>query len=230
MLWYLTRVYCATRFALSYKGLPFVTVWVEYSEIAIVMKSIGAKQIKRPDGSDVYTVPVISDPNTGALITDSMEIASYLEKTYPEKPIFPHNSEALIRAFYSAHEGLRMPASKFVLGRSAEILSPDSAKFFMEARCKNFKLPWDEFTSEVRRDAEWELLEKAYNTIYEWYQKTSGKWIMGDTFSYADIIVACSLLWYKRVLRKDEWARISSWNEGKWVQLLTDVEKECNLA
>jgi glutathione S-transferase len=230
MLWYLTRVYCAPRFALSYKGLPFVTVWVEYSEIAIVMKSIGAKPIKRADGSDAYTVPVISDPNTGAIITDSMEIASYLEKTYPEKLIFPHNSEALIRTFYPAHEGLLMPAIKFILGRSAEILSPDSAKFFMEVRCKGFKLPWDEFTSEARRDAEWELLEKAYNTMYEWYQKTSGKWIMGDTFSYADIIVACSLLWYKRVLKTDEWARINSWNEGKWVQLLTDVEKECNLA
>ena len=53
---------------------------------------------------------------------------------------------------------------------------------------------------------------------------------MGNTFSYADIIVACEQLWHKRVLREDEWTRISSWNEGKCAQLLTDVEKECNLA
>lgn len=216
---------------MSYKGLPFVTVWIEYSEIATVLKSIGAKQNRRPDGSAVYTVPVLSDPNTGSLITDSLEIASYLEKTYPEKPIFPYNSEALIRAFDYAYMSLRMPAIKFILGRSAEILSPDSAKFFMEARSKYYNLPWDEFISEgPKRDAEWALLEKGYSTVYEWYQKSNGKWVMGDSFSYADIVVACALLWYKRVLKEDEWARVSSWNGGKWAQVLTDVEKECNLA
>jgi len=208
-----------------------VTVWIEYSEIATVLKSIGAKQIERPNRSDVYTVPVVSDPNTGALITDSIEIASYLEKTYPEKPIFPHNSEALIRAFDTAFMGLLMPAVKFVIGRSAEVLSPDSAKFFMDVRSKEFKLPWDEFLSEgPKLEAEWQLLENVYNTVYEWYQKSNGKWIMGDTFSYADIIIACWLLGFKRVLTEDEWARISSWNGGKWAQVLADVEKECNIA
>ena len=209
---------------MSYKGLPFVTVWVEYPEIATVMKSIGAKQNKRPDGSDAYTVPVVSDPNTGAIITDSLEIASYLEETYPEKPIFPNNSETLIRAFDSAYMGLIRPAFKSVLGRSAEILSPDSAKFLMEVRSTGFKLPWNEVVAERK------LLEKGYSAVYKWYQKSNGKWIMGDTFSYADITVACFLLWYKRVLKEDEWAEISSWNGGKWTQVLTDVEKECNLS
>ncbi|KAG1727814.1 hypothetical protein EDB19DRAFT_1941889 [Suillus lakei] len=185
------------RFVLSYKDLPFVTLWVEYSDIPIAMKSIGAKPNKRRDGSEVYTVPVLSDPNTGSLITDSLEIASYLEKTYPEKPIFPNNSEPLIRA----------------------------AKFFIGARSIDIPLPWD-----AKRDEDWELLEKGYNTAYEWYQKSDGKWIMGNTFSYADIVVACELLWYKRVLKEDEWAKISSWNGGKWAQVLADVEKECKLA
>jgi len=217
---------------LSYKGLPFVTVWIEYLEIGTVLKPIGAKPLRRRDGSYAYTVPTLSDPNTGSLITDSIEIASYLEMTYPEKPIFPgpNHSEGLIRAFDSAHNDLLRPGIKFILGRSAEILSTDSANFFMDTRCRNFNLPWDEFTSKgQKREAEWALLEKGYSTTYEWYQKSHGRWIMGDTFSYADIIVACELLWYKRVLREDEWIRISSWNEGKWAQLLTDVEKECNL-
>jgi glutathione S-transferase len=65
--------------------------------------------------------------------------------------------------------------------------------------------------------------------MYEWYQKTDGKWIMGDGFSYADIIVASTLLWHKRVVKEDEWARISSWNGGKWAQVLADVEHECKL-
>jgi glutathione S-transferase len=213
------------RFALGYKELPFVTLWVEYSDIPIAMKSIGAKPNKRPDGSEVYTVPVLSDPNTGALITDSYEIACYLEKTYPEKPIFPNNSEPMIHAFNSAHESLIRPALKSIFARCPEILSPASAKFFVEARSITVPLPWD-----ATYDEDWEILEKGYNTAYEWYQKTDGKWIMGDTLSYADIVIAAHLLWYKRVLKEDEWAKISSWNGGKWAQLLADAEKECNLA
>ncbi|KAG2030524.1 hypothetical protein BDR03DRAFT_878120 [Suillus americanus] len=214
-----------TRFILSYKDIPFVTMWVEYSDIHIAMKSIGAKPIKRRDGSEVCTVPVLSDPNTGALITDSLEIASYLEKTYPEKPIFPNNSEPLIRAFDSAYLSLTLPGFKPLFLRTIEALSPASAKFFIGVRSVDVPLPWD-----VNFDANWKILEKGYNTAYEWYQKTEGRWIMGDTFSYADIIVACQLLWYKRVLKEDEWARISSWHGGKWAQVLADAEKECKLA
>ncbi|KAG1882748.1 hypothetical protein F4604DRAFT_1921348 [Suillus subluteus] len=214
------------RFILSYKDIPFVTLWVEYSDIPIAMKAIGAKPNKRRDGSDVYTVPVLSDPNTGALITDSFEIASYLEKTYPEKPIFPNNSESLICAFDSAYMSLILPGIKPMFLRTLEILRPASAKFFTGARSGDVPLPWD-----PNCDAEWELLEKGYNTAYEWYQKTDGKWIMGDTFSYADIIVACWLLAFKRVLKEDDkWASISSWNGGKWAKVLADVEKECKLA
>ncbi|KAG1834933.1 hypothetical protein DFJ58DRAFT_821159 [Suillus subalutaceus] len=153
--------------------------------------------MKAIDSSDVYTVPVLSDPNTGALITDSLEIASYLEKTYPEKPIFPNNSEPLIRAFDSAYMSLILSGIK------------------LSSRSVDVPLPWD-----PNCDAEWKLLEKGYNTAYEWYQKTVGKWIMGNTFSYADIVVACWLVAYKRVLKDDEWARI----------ILADVEKEYNLA
>ncbi|KAG2133341.1 hypothetical protein DEU56DRAFT_973119 [Suillus clintonianus] len=215
------------RFIMSYKGLPFVTIWVEYKDISIAMKSIGAKpnKDKRVDGTDVYSIPVLSDPNTGAIITDSLEIASYLEKTYPEKSVFANKSEAQIRAFDATHTSLNLPSIATIFLRSTEIMGASSVKFFVRVRSMDHvPLPW-----EARYDADWESLEKAHNTMYEWYQKSNGKWIMGD-FSYADIIVACRVLWYKRVLKEDEWAKISAWHGGKWVQVLADVEKECNLA
>ncbi|KAG2051545.1 hypothetical protein BDR06DRAFT_958794, partial [Suillus hirtellus] len=53
---------------------------------------------------------------------------------------------------------------------------------------------------------------------------------MGDTFSYADIIVASRLFWYKSILKEDEWARISSWNGGRWAKVLDKVQQECHLA
>ncbi|KAG1868569.1 hypothetical protein F4604DRAFT_1774674 [Suillus subluteus] len=173
----------------------------------------------------MYTVPILSDPNTGALITDTLEIASYLEKTYPEKPIFFNNSEPLISALTSAIAGFIRPAMKSVFARTTEILSPASAKFFIGYHSTDVPLPWDASYQD------WDLLlEKGYNIAYEWYQKTEGKWVMGNTFSYADIFVACGLLWYKRILKEDEWVRFNSWNGGKWAQILADVEKECKLA
>ncbi|KAG2046566.1 hypothetical protein BDR06DRAFT_964907 [Suillus hirtellus] len=167
------------------------------------MKAISAKPKKRSDGTDVYSVPVLSDPNTGALITDSLEIASYLEKPYSEKAIFPNNSESLTREFDSAHFRLIIPAVKSIFARSTEILSPASAKLFIGVRSIDVPLPWDATYSE-----DWALLEKGYNPAHEWYQKTDGKWFMGDTCSYADII-------FKLVLKENEWVRISSWNGGK---------------
>ena len=59
------------RFILSYKNLPFDTVWVEGPDIAPTLKQIGASPNKRSDGSEWYTVPVLDDPNTGAIVTNS---------------------------------------------------------------------------------------------------------------------------------------------------------------
>ncbi|KAF8844170.1 hypothetical protein BDN67DRAFT_963274 [Paxillus ammoniavirescens] len=182
-----------TRFVLSYKNLPFETVWVEFPDIASKMKEIGASPNKGPDGSELYTVPVLSDPNTGALITDSSVIAEYLEQTYPEKPIFSHSSNGLINAFYAAFAGLLQPGFKFVILRLSQILNEPSAEYLIRTR-------------------------------------QDGKWLMGDTFSYADILVACGLLCFKSIFREEEWKRICSWHGGKWEKLLVDVGKECNLA
>lgn len=76
---------------MSYKGVPFVIIWLKFFDVAAALKAITAKANKRIDGSDVYAVSVLSDSNTGALITVSLEIVSYLDKTYPEKSVFPNN-------------------------------------------------------------------------------------------------------------------------------------------
>ncbi|KAF8140644.1 hypothetical protein EV363DRAFT_1313018 [Boletus edulis] len=106
------------RFVLSYKKPPFDTVFVD---IALKMKEIGASPNKRPDGSKVYTLPVLSDPNTGALITDSWAIAVYLDETYLEKPVFPNRgSKGLIRSFGSAVGALLRASLGFNLLRSSQ--------------------------------------------------------------------------------------------------------------
>ncbi|KAG2030519.1 hypothetical protein BDR03DRAFT_928942 [Suillus americanus] len=210
----------------NYKELPFVTLWVEYLDISIAMKSIGAKPVKRRNGSDVYTIPVLSDPNTGALITDSLEIVSYLEKTYPEKPIFPNSSEPLIRAFDSAYMSLILPGFKPMLPRTIEILSPASAKFFIRILSLLGETRW-EAVSEENAQQQWENLKKGLDEIDKWYQKSGGKWIMGDTFSFADMVVACRTMWWNTIFDEEQLRELHSWNGGRWASILADVNAEC---
>ncbi|KAH7925163.1 hypothetical protein BV22DRAFT_1065541 [Leucogyrophana mollusca] len=220
------------RFVLSYKGLPFETAWVEYPDIAGALKEIGAEPSKNADGSALYTVPVLKDPNTGAIITDSFAIVEYLEKTYPTKPVLPYNSKVLIRTFEPTFVACTQVSVRLIVFRTAEILNARSAEYFIRTRSKNFGIAdWEEMSPVgEKRDADWANLKKGLDTVSGWYEKSEGKWIMGDTFSYADIIVACRILWFKRVLKEEEWKEVSSWNNGRWANVLVDVEKECNLA
>ncbi|KAI6154080.1 hypothetical protein BKA82DRAFT_998445 [Pisolithus tinctorius] len=218
------------RFVLGYKGLPFQLEWVEYADIASRMKEIGARQNKFPDGRELYTLPVLSDPNTGALVTDSWKIAEYLEETYPDKPIFSNKSKGLILAFDTAASNLWKAAITFPLLRSSEILNERNAKFFITAREAGLKEKFSEFSPEgPKRDEHWAIFERAMETCKEWYDSLEGKWLMGDVFSYADILIATRLFWFKRVLHDDEWEKIASWHDGRWGTLLADVERECNV-
>ncbi|KAG6380705.1 hypothetical protein JVT61DRAFT_5083 [Boletus reticuloceps] len=194
------------RFVLSYKNLPFNTVWVEYPDIAPKMKEIGASPDKRLDGSELYTVPVLSDPNTGALITDSWTIAVYLDETYPEKLVFPKGSGGLIRSFDSAVGVLMSASLGFSLLRVSEILNERSQEYFVTTREAFLGGKVDEWSPEgPKRDAHWKAIEqKLYGSAKIWYEEAEGKWVMGDTFSYADIILAVYSLWFKKVYRDDE--------------------------
>ncbi|KAH7907798.1 hypothetical protein BJ138DRAFT_1013958 [Hygrophoropsis aurantiaca] len=219
------------RFVLSYKGLPYETLWVEFPDIAETMKDIGAQPSKNADGSETYTVPVLKDPNTQSIITDSFAIAEYLEKTYPAKPIFPNNSNALIRVFDPAFGAANQAAIKLIMRRTTDILNPRSKDYFIRARTKMFRLArWEDLAPDgERRDTDWANLKKGLETVNGWYEKSDGQWIMGNTFSYADIIVACRIFWYKNVLTDEEWRELSSWNDGRWARLVEEAEKECNL-
>src|SRR6266446_9283461 len=74
---------------------------LEFPDIESLFKKMGIPPTsKEEDGSDRYTVPAIHDPSTGASIADSVLIAEYLEKTYPDTPkVFPNNTPALQVAF-----------------------------------------------------------------------------------------------------------------------------------
>jgi len=192
------------------------------------MKEIGATPGKHPYGGEMYTLPVLRDPNTGAIITDSWDIVVYLDNTYPAKPVFPKDTKGLICAFGAAYMDQFWPATKFPLVRSREILTERSAEYYLTTRQQYFSQKVEEWSPEgPERDQHWSIFEKAFTAVKKWYDKTDGKWLMGNTFSYADILAASGLFWFKMVLHDDEWKRLAAWHDGRWEKLLADVESEC---
>ncbi|KAF2032666.1 hypothetical protein EK21DRAFT_109739 [Setomelanomma holmii] len=72
-----------TRLALSFKGVPFKTEWVELPDITKVHKDVKCPATRKlDDGSDYYTLPMLKD-HAGKIIGDSYDIANYLEDTFP---------------------------------------------------------------------------------------------------------------------------------------------------
>ena len=214
---------------MSYKGLPFEVEWVELPDIAQKMKDIGASPGKFLN-TVAYTLPVLRDPNTGAVVTDSWDIAVYLDNTYPEKLVFPRDTQGLIRAFGTAYADQIRPALKFPLVRAKEILKERSLEYYITTRENHFNQRLEEWSPEgPERDQHWSALEKAFSTLKAWYGKTDGRWLMGNTFSYADILVASILVWLEKVLHDDEWKRLAAWDDGQWERLLADVKDKCNV-
>ncbi|KIJ69395.1 hypothetical protein HYDPIDRAFT_172806 [Hydnomerulius pinastri MD-312] len=223
-----------TRLVLSYKGLPFETSWVEYPDIEDVIRTAGAgPTMKHPDGSPKYTVPAIMDPNTNTFLCDSWAIAEYLDETYPEKPVLPPNSRTLISAFEAAFVAAsRSYAVPIIMVRTAErILNPRSAHYMRTTKAATFGLKtWEEMVGDAStNEAWWMTFKNGMSEIDGWYRKGGGKWVMGDTFSFADVIIGGRLFWYKRVLEEEEWKKMSTWDDGRWARRLEDIMQECHL-
>jgi glutathione S-transferase len=64
--------------ALTHKGLSFESVFIDYED---------RSEVERVSGQGL--VPVID--HDGTVVVDSMEIVSYLERLYPDPPLFPAN-------------------------------------------------------------------------------------------------------------------------------------------
>lgn len=216
-----------TRFCLGHKSLPYEVIWVEFCDIAATMESIGAS----PTAGKRYTVPVIKDPNTGAVVSDSHAIAKYLDETYPsDKPLIPHGTHVLMETFETLFINTVMaPSFRLIMARTLEIQNDISREAFIKSRLKMAReTRWEDMAPEGKAQEMWAALKKSLGVVDGWYQKSGGRWIMGDTFSFADIVVASWLAWWNVVLNEQERREVNALHGGRWARLLADVNGECN--
>ncbi|KAI0712272.1 hypothetical protein C8Q76DRAFT_676759 [Earliella scabrosa] len=225
-----------TRYCLNIKGIPYTTVWVEFPDIAAVCKKINAPPtVKRSDGSSLYTLPVIYDPNTDTAVSEATTIARYLDKTYPDTPtVIPKETIALHAAFERAV--LSTVATKdlfsIVVPPIYNMLNPASQPYFRETREKFMGAKIEEVApiGSEKRAKHWEGVKKGFHEVAQWLSVggEDRRFFLGnDTICYADIRIAGLLMWLRALFGEEssEWKDVLSWDGGRWGAFMGAMKK-----
>jgi glutathione S-transferase len=216
---------------LSYKRLPFNTIWVEYPDVEETLKAAGIVPSSiKPDGTPLYTLPAIIDPATGAALSDSFIIAEYLDKTYPDTPsVIPPGTRALQSAFLDAIIPCLAPMFPFGMKQSCDaLMNPKSEDYFRRTR-KELVLGGKSVDEIVPQGEsakeEWKKFETGFGKMAGWMNKED-KFIMGDHASLADFAIGGWLMYCKHAWggESQQWKDIASWNDGRWGKLLKTLE------
>lgn len=178
-------------------------------------------------------MPVIRDPSTGTVVSDSQKIALYLDKTYPNTPLlFPHGTQTFQVAFgHATYMSIIASIFHVVAASTANSFSPASSDYFRRTRTSNFgeafKIVDNPPADEIAQH--WKALQAGFDLVSTWWDagNNSGPFIMGENPTYGDVVIAGLLIWAKVVLSEDSegWKKFATWNGGRWARLLQAFEK-----
>ncbi|KAM0251741.1 hypothetical protein ACHAQJ_008016 [Trichoderma viride] len=234
------------RLALNFKAVPYSTSWVGMPDITKVRRSLGESAGRQfADGTDFYTLPIIQDAATGATISDSFDIAVYLQRTYPDSgagDLFPAQS---LDFSFTPSFALAVPLSERADGGFPEYYrfntSVDAAfTTHVPLMVSNMPLDpatveetkvefvrragvssWDDFTltSEMR-----EKLMESFQSVLGglaklFLENPGGPFLLGLRASYADLIVGAWLRMAHVCLPKSEWDEVRCWHNGVFGRL-----------
>lgn len=221
------------RIELNYRGILYKTEYIEYPDIEATYKKIGAlPNSKKPDGTDLYTLPVIHDSETNKVVSDSYLISEYLEQTYPDTPrLFPNpvvSSQTLsTKAATVLFEQLCLQKfgahiAPILLPATYSVLHPRSEAYFRRTRETHYGFKIDELppTGSQKRADDWKKARDGLDQIASILDKSGGDFFLGDVFSRADVILIAFLLWVQVHADKEEWEAIANANGGRWGRLM----------
>ncbi|KAJ7070509.1 hypothetical protein C8F01DRAFT_1046080 [Mycena amicta] len=187
-------------------------------------QKIGAKPTSQIEPQ--YSLPVIYDSSTDTVVSDSADIAKYLDATYPDSfPVIPPGTASFHHAFTEAFEAGLLPLLTYALPSTLPILNAASQEYFQRTRSHLFGAERleDVFPPpHSERDAAvWKQFKEMLGRIDGWMK--GSKYFMGEQVCYADITLAGWLYWVRLVLSKEKWAEIESWHAGRWARLMEEM-------
>ncbi|KAF9877655.1 hypothetical protein CkaCkLH20_04790 [Colletotrichum karsti] len=233
------------RYALNFKGVAYSTQWVQTPEIEKVRSGLGVPPCRKfADGSDFYTLPILTDSNTNSAIGDSFDIANYLEKNFPnagagdlfpslQLDYVPPGGESLVplsernddvHADYARFNNnvdmaFSLHAQLMAHGMSWDPAWEDAikAEFLRRAGLKS----WDDLGlyGEAREKTKASLRDALRDLAAMFHRDTAGPFLLGSQPSYGDIIVGGWLRMLSKTLPDSEWEEFQAWHDGAFGRL-----------
>ncbi|KAH7006847.1 hypothetical protein EDB80DRAFT_717914 [Ilyonectria destructans] len=240
-----------SRFALNFKGVSYSMSWVGMPDISNVRRSLGLPASRKfADGSDFYTLPVMQDTATGAMVGDSFEIAVYLQRTYPDSgagDLFPAQTLdftfvptfAFPAPLSECADGGFVEYARFNTNVDAAFsshvplmvdglpLDPVTAEEIKAEFVRRSGLSsWDDFalTGEARKKLTESFRDMLGDLAKLFLENTDGPFLLGQRASYADFIVGAWLRMAKVTLPKLEWEEARRWHGGVFGKLHDALE------
>ncbi|KAH8992597.1 hypothetical protein EDB86DRAFT_3079196 [Lactarius hatsudake] len=222
-----------TRIVLNYKSIPHKTEWVEFPDIAALAQRVGASHtVLLHGGQPLYTVPILRDPTTEQSLSESLQIALNLERTYPDTPpLFPRGMEDAIIAFDDQFtDSVGDALAPLLLARIWAQLNEGSKLYFRTARERMLGQSLESLTPPgAQTAARWAALREALEPFAKDADARgqSDTFLMGDRETYADVVAACWLATGRRIWGADtqEWAELETWHGGRWGRLTRSFKR-----
>lgn len=177
-----------TKFALAHKGLEWDEVpigFVEKDKIAF---------------SGQKLVPVIVDHAHGdKVVSDSWEIAVYLDQAYPQRKLFASDDARIFARFMHNWADTAMHAGLFrmIVGDMYAGVRPQDRDYFRQSRSRWLRT--EDFATFQATARESRLAEFRRGLEPLRQQIRTSPFLSGDTAGYPDYIVASALLWVRSI-------------------------------
>jgi glutathione S-transferase len=172
--------YCwRTRFALAHKGLPVETVpwrFIEKGEIAF---------------SGQGRVPVIRDG--GTVVADSWAIAEHLEQCYPAPSLFGSTTAQAHARFVNAWADSVMTGgiARLIVRDIVDVIDPGDRNYFRQSREARFGMTLE--AVQAGRESRVAAFRESLAPLRVVLRQQ--QWLGGAAPSYADCIIAGTLMW-----------------------------------
>jgi len=208
------------RYALNIKKLEFDTVWLEFHEVEPTITKLGGKPTgTKPDGTPWYTLPVIYDPATKQVVSNSREIAEYLDKQYPatQKLVVDPAFETEWEGVTFANVTKVFPPSTFMVLHNR--VSTAAGQHIRRIREAQFGKTLEDLSTEDAIRQQWKAFENGYTNLSEFYKKAGTTFLSGgDAPLWADLVVGSWLISQKFIYGEDskQWKSILEWDGGLW--------------